>query len=156
MVEEGAGPFWTSDICSEERNSFLWELTPVLRSQWVSWLTRFPWVCTHQLYHYDTLTYMLSKLAKIRVWKKIYQWLAKYTSSYMKHSRTGQPPKRKYDTRWTHPRSTVYVVSFFNGWPIRLYEIVVCVAHLHFPPLLQMQTAFMTALFSYFERHGSS
>ena len=41
--------------------------------------------------------------------KNIYQWLAKYTSSYVKHSPTGQPPKRKYDTRWSHPQSTGYV-----------------------------------------------
>ena len=34
----------------------------------------------------------------------------------------------------------------------KLYETAVCVVHLHFPPLLQMQIP----LFSYFERHVSS
>ena len=33
----------------------------------------------------------------------------------------------------------------------KLYETVVCVAHLHFPPLLQMQTAFMTSFFLFRE-----
>ena len=62
---EGAGPLRRADICSEGRNSFLWELTTVIITENES-ADPIP-LSVYLTLSFRYLPYMFSKLAKIRV-----------------------------------------------------------------------------------------